>query len=154
MQVMDHTLGAVVRSNVVLIRHELVRNLLKKRIELAAILWRDTLIDAAVFREWMVGMGRRDAQARVAHLFCEMVTRMVVIGLADTHKCDFPVTQLDIADALGLTDEHVNRVLKELREQGVVEFRRGTITVLDWEALQEAGEFDPTYLHLRTDRAA
>ena len=152
--VMDHTLAAVVRSNIVLIRHEAVRNLLKRRVELAALLWRDTLIDASIFREWMTGIGRRDAKARIAHLFCEMVTRMNAVGLSDTHLCDLPITQLDVADALGLTDVHVNRVLKELREHGIVEFRHGLITVLDWEALQDAGEFDPAYLHLKTARAA
>ena len=154
MDVMDHTLAAVVRSNIVLIRHEAVRNLLKRRVQLAALLWRDTLIDASIFREWMTGIGRRDAKTRIAHLFCEMVTRMNAVGLSDAHLCDLPITQLDVADALGLTDVHVNRVLKELREHGIVEFRHGLITVLDWEALQDAGEFDPAYLHLKTARAA
>jgi len=151
---MDHSLGAVVRSNVVLIRHEVVRSLLKRRPELAAILWRDTLIDASVFREWMTGIGRRSSHARIAHLFCEMVTRMRAVGLSDSRECNLPLTHQDVADSLGLTDVHVCRVLKDLREGGVVDFRRGVITVLNWEGLQTAGEFDPAYLHLRTDRAA
>jgi len=154
MQSMDHSLGAVVRSHVVLIRHEVVRNLLKRCPGIGFLFWRDTLIDASVFREWMTSIGRRDAQSRIAHLFCEMVTRMRAVGLADTHHCDLPITQLDVADALGLTDIHVCRVLKNLREQNIVEFRHGVITVLDWEGLQEAGEFDPAYLHLKTERVA
>jgi CRP-like cAMP-binding protein len=153
-QTMDHTLGAVVRSSVVLIRHEVVRNLLANRIELAAILWRDTLIDASVFREWMMGIGRRTSHARIAHLFCEIVTRMHAVGLANSRECSLPITHLDVADALGLTDVHVCRILKDLREDGLVEFRRGVVNVLNWEGLQEAGEFDSAYLHLRTDRVA
>src|SRR4051794_12737265 len=99
----------------------------------------------------MTGIGRRDAHARIAHLFCEMVTRLTAVGLANTSECDFPLSQLDIADALGLTDVHVCRVLKDLRKQGLVEFRRGVINVLDWERLKEVDEFDPAYLHFRTD---
>jgi CRP-like cAMP-binding protein len=116
---------------------------------IADALWRDTLIDAAVFREWIVGLGRRDALTRIAHLFCEMLVRLKSVGLAEGNACDLPMTQAEIGDALGLSTVHVNRILRSLRAAGLIELRAGTLTVKDWEGLQSAGVFDATYLHLK-----
>ena len=109
-------------------------------------LWQDTLVDAAVFREWVVNVGRRPAHARIAHLLCEMVMRMRVAGLAQGHP-SLPITAADLADATGLSVVHVNRVLQELRTKRLVESRGETLAVLDWDGLKHAGGFDPDYLH-------
>jgi CRP-like cAMP-binding protein len=111
-------------------------------------MWRDTLIDAAVFREWMIGIGRRSAYTRIAHVLCELMVKMRAVGLANGYQCDLPITQTELGDALGLSTVHVNRSLQELRGDGLIEWRSGTLTALNWEGLKQAGEFDPTYLHL------
>ncbi len=111
-------------------------------------LWRTSQMELAIAREWMVGMGRRSAYSRIAHLFCEMIVRLGSVGLVSGYRCTFPVTQQHLSDALGLSAVHTNRTLQALRREGLLSFQAGELTVLDWPALQEAGEFDHTYLHL------
>jgi CRP-like cAMP-binding protein len=149
---MDHTLAALTASTVALIPHTVVLDFLRLHPEIAALCWRHTLIDAAVFREWMLGIGRRSAYERIAHVFCELFARTRALGLARDDTCDMPVTQADIADALGLSAVHVNRTLQELRADGLVELRNGVLEIENWDGLQRAGEFDPAYLHLKTGR--
>ena len=110
--VMDHTLSTIGTSNVGFISHDSIRLLVRDHPRLGAILWRETLIDSAIFREWLAAVGRRNAQARVAHLLCEIVTRMEVVGLAPDRCVQIPITQGAIADALGLTAVHINRVVQ------------------------------------------
>jgi CRP-like cAMP-binding protein len=151
--IMDHSLATLVDSRVALITHENVRKLVRAHPRIGDIFWRDTLIDAAVFREWMAGIGRRHAYARIAHLFCELFLRMRVVGLTNGDAFPMPITQAEIGDALGLSTVHVNRTLQELRRDRIIATRDGMLVVESWEALQEAGEFDPTYLHLRKEAA-
>ncbi len=116
--------------------------------------WRDTLIDAAVFREWMAGIGRRSAYARIAHLLCEMFLKLKVVRLTTDYSCTFPITQTEVGDALGLSTVHVNRSLQSLRADRLIASQaNGKLTILDWEGLKEAGEFDPTYLHIQKQAA-
>ena len=154
LRVMDHSLGTLVPSKLAFIPHEPLRELTRQYPGIAGAFWRDTLIDAAIFREWMVGLGRRSALQRIAHLLCEMAVRIAAVGLADKHVYDLPVTQAELGDALGLSTVHVNRVLQQLRGSGLFTFRGSTVTVCDWNGLKVAGEFDPTYLHLERDVAA
>ena len=149
LRVMDHSLGTLVRSKLAFIPHENLRDLARRFPGIAIAFWRDTLIDSAIFREWMVGLGRRSAFQRIAHLLCEMAMRFKAVGLADEHVYDLPVTQAELGDALGLSTVHINRVLQELRQAGLITFRGSTVSVLDWTGLKVAGEFDPTYLHQR-----
>jgi CRP-like cAMP-binding protein len=151
---MDHTLAAVAPSTIILLPHPLVRAFFDRHPDIAALCWRDTLIDAAIFREWMVGLGRRDAYSRMARFFCEIFVKMRVVGLADGNSCDLPLTQTDLADSLGLSSVHVNRTLQELRAAGLADLRRGTLSVENWAGLQEAGEFDAGYLHLQPEHGA
>lgn len=144
----DHNLGTLTQATVAFIPHEALRALVNRYPNLAATLWRDSLIDAAIFRAWIVGLGRRTAFQRIAHLFCELYVKLQVVGLAGEHRCPVPLTQADLADALGLSTVHVNRVLQTLRSQGLITFRSSILVVEAWDALCEAGEFDPAYLHL------
>lgn len=147
-EVMDHGIGAVAPSTVGYIPHDAIRDLIRRYPAIAATFWRDTLIDAAVFRQWMMGIGRRSAHGRIAHLLCELTTRFRAIGAAADYSLDLPITQVDIADSLGLTPVHVNRVLQELRRDDLIELRRGHLRIKNWDRLSEVAEFDPTYLHL------
>src|SRR3954465_11532867 len=110
LHVMDHDLTTLSRSTLGFISHDAIRVLTRERPRVADALWRETLIDAAVFREWIVNVGRRPAVVRLAHLLAEIGTRLQCMGLATDDRFELPMTQLDIADALGLTPVHVNRV--------------------------------------------
>lgn len=149
LHVMDHSVGTLVPSRVAFIPHPDIQDLCLNYPNLAAAFWRDTLIDAAIFREWMAGIGRRSAYQRIAHLFCEMEVRSRAVGLSTDHTFEMPVTQEEIGDALGLSTVHVNRVLKALREDGLLTFKATTVSIQDWANLKEVGEFDPAYLHVR-----
>jgi len=103
----------------------------------------------------MVSIGRRDAYARIAHILCEMLVRMRAVGLVgEDHTCEFPISQGKIADAQGLSAVHVNRVLQELRADNLITLKGGILTVLDWDGLKKAGQFDATYLHLQNQKLA
>ncbi len=146
--VMDHSLAAMVPSRLAFIQHEDLRTLMRSHPRLGDLFWRHTLIDAAIFRQWIVGLGRRDAYARVAHLLCELLVRLRAVELAEDDAFTLPVTQAELGDAFGLSTVHVNRVLQELRSDGLITLKGGSLKVLDWEGLQAAAEFNPTYLHL------
>jgi CRP-like cAMP-binding protein len=148
LKILDHSIAAVgVPAMLAFIQHQDLHDITRQHPGIAAALWRETLIDAAIFREWMVGLGRRAADQRFAHLVCEMALRMKAVGLADHQTYDFPVTQSDLGDALGLSTVHVNRVLQEIRKKGLLEFKGSRITIRDWKGLEELGQFDPIYLH-------
>lgn len=154
LQVMDHSVATLVASKVAFIPHEILRALMREHPRIGDVFWRDTLIEAAAFREWMAGIGRRSAYARIAHLLCEMFVRLKAVGLTNGNSCEMPITQAELGDALGLSTVHVNRTLQELRANRLVTSRTNArITIEDWEGLKEAGEFDPTYLHLRKEVA-
>ena len=152
--IMDHSLATLTNTTVAFIPHESMRELAAQHPNISALLWRDTLVDAAIFRAWMVGMGRRSAYEQVAHLFCELYLKLQAVGLAGDYRCPLPITQVDMADALGLTNVHVNRVLKEMRGKTLITLRGSTLVIEAWDDLQQAAEFDPTYLHLAKRLAA
>jgi CRP-like cAMP-binding protein len=145
---MDHSVAALTPCEVAVVPHQRLLTIFHHHPRLALAFWRASLIDAAVFREWMLGMGRRSAYARIAHLFCEVLVRLETAGLVEKGCASFPVTQQHLSDALGLSAVHTNRVLQQLRGQGLLSFNWGELTVMDWPGLQAAGEFDPAYLHL------
>ena len=110
-------------------------------------MWLDTLLDASIFREWVVNVGRRDARARISHLLCELIVRLQNIGAGRQGAYDFPLTQEQIADCTGLTAVHTNRTLQSLRKEGLIQLSAKSLSVLDWERLREAADFDELYLH-------
>jgi CRP-like cAMP-binding protein len=151
LHVMDHDLTTLSRCTVGLIPHDALRTLTRERPTVAEALWRETLIDAAVFREWIVNVGRRAAVVRLAHLLAEIGTRLQAMDLAPGDRFELPMTQLDIADALGLTPVHVNRVVQELRREGLLELRKHSVSLPDLPRLKELGDFDDLYLHQSVD---
>ncbi len=147
LKTMDHDLTTLSNCRAGFISHETIRSLTRQRPNIADALWRETLVDAAVFREWIVNVGRRSASQRMAHLVMELRERLKVVGLSTDARFELPMSQHDIADALGLTPVHVNRVIMALRRDGVLEFRRHVVALGDAERLIELGEFDDLYLH-------
>jgi CRP-like cAMP-binding protein len=120
----------------------------------AEALWRVSLIEAAIFREWMVGMGQRSAYTRIAHLLCEIFVRLKAAGQAQGDRCPFPATQGHLSDSLGLSVVHTNRILQALRRDGLIVLEGHELTILDWPRLAKTAEFDPDYLHIGEKAAA
>jgi CRP-like cAMP-binding protein len=147
LHILDHSVATMKPATVAFIPHESLRKLAADFPRIGTLLWRDTLIEAAIFRQWMVGMGRRSAFERIAHLFCELYLKLQAVGLAKNYSCPLPTTQVDLADALGLTSVHINRVLKEMRGQSLITLRSSTLVIKAWDELLRIAEFDPTYLH-------
>jgi CRP-like cAMP-binding protein len=154
LDVLDTSLGTLTPAKVAFIRHEAINEVCERHFNIARALWRQTLIDAAIFREWVVNVGRRDALNALSHIMCEFVVRMRAMGLAEDHQCELPMTQAELGDAMGISTVHVNRTLQELRALGLIRLTGARLTVLDWDRLKEIGEFDPAYLHLRNKAAA
>jgi CRP-like cAMP-binding protein len=145
---LDHNVGAMTAVRVAMVPHDALRGITETHPHLGRMLWFSTLLDASIHREKILSIGRRSALARIAHMFCELLVRLRIAGLASETGYALPLTQADLADATGLTSVQVNRMLKKLRDENLLTFRGGTVTIGDWEQLQRIAEFDPTYLHL------
>src|SRR5262249_34990161 len=143
----DHDFATLTPATVGLISHAVLRQLFRERVRVAEALWRETLIDAAMFREWIVNVGQRPGPAKLAHLLLELKHRLALVGRTGGNSFELPLNQQELADCLGITSVHVSRVMKELRERGLVDFQRQRVLVRDEEGLAELGDFDPLYLH-------
>jgi len=148
LDVLDFSICTITPCVIGFIQHDALHALCERHPRITSAFWRETLIDAAVFREWIVN-ARREAYSAMAHLLCELVVRLRAVGLADASSCELRITQSEFSDALGISTVHTNRVLQELRAAGLIALKERTLSVLDWEGLTSAGDFDPTYLHLR-----
>ena len=154
LEVLDNSVATISPCRVGFIQHEALRDLCNRYPRITAAFWRETLIDASIFREWIMNIRRREARGRMAHVLCEMVVRSRAVGLARDHSCDLPLTQTELGDALGISTVHVNRCLQELRGARLIRWSGTLLTVVDWEALKQVADFDPTYLHLEREQAA
>ena len=144
---MDHDLIAVAPSTLGFISHTSMRALTRANPNVAEVLWRDTLIDSAIFREWIVNVGQRPAVNRLAHTVVELRRRLAVAGREAGDTFEMPLTQEQISEALGITPVHANRIIRQLRDDGIVDISRGRVTVLDEAKLAELAQFDDRYLH-------
>ena len=140
-------LQALSPATILRVPHHAVRAIAAAFPAIAEALWRDCTVDAAVLAQWVVNIGRRDARSRIAHLLCEVATRLGAAPAEGEIVFPFPVTQTQLADVTALTPVHVNRTLQCLRREGLADVRR-EVRIFDWEALVEAGDFDPDYLQL------
>ena len=151
----DHSVEALVRSEIAMIPREAVIALAFERPNVGYAMWYDTLVDGSVFREWIANVGRRDARTAMAHLLCELALRLKVAGLGQQTDYELPLTQEQLADALGLTAVHVNRTIKVLEADKLISRATSrSIIIGDWKKLAEAGDFSSNYLHLRDDEPA
>jgi CRP-like cAMP-binding protein len=144
----DHNVQVITDCTVARIPAEALRDLARARPNVATALWRDTLVDASIFREWVLNVGQRDARARIAHMLCEFAFRRSVAGLGEVDRFELPMTQEQIADATGMTPVHVNRMLGAMRADGLISRDKRQIEISDWAELKRAAGFDPAYLHL------
>ena len=144
--VLDISIAALSNCRLAMVSHEALHRLSREHPRVGDALWRGTLIDAAIGREWLTSMGQRTAVVRIAHFLCEFFTRMSAVGLATDFSCEVPLTQSMFGETTGMSAVHVNRSLQELRARNLIHFEDGVLNALDWEGLKSAGDFDPTYL--------
>ncbi|SFE91729.1 Crp/Fnr family transcriptional regulator [Methylobacterium sp. yr596] len=143
---MDHAVGTLTPCCVVDIPPLTMRNLLDNHPGIARALRIAALAEAATARQWLVNLGRRPCEQRLAHVLCEMLVRLRSVGLASAAEYRFPLTQIDLADATGMTSVHVNRSLQALRARGLIEGQGRSIVIRDVAALEAVADFDPGYL--------
>lgn len=152
---MDHSIATLTAARVAEISRQTLHEITAGHSRITQALWWETLVEVAVQRERTVSLGQRSATERLAHLLCELYLRLEAVGLTDGGTCDLPVTQADLADALGLSTVHVNRTLQELRGNGLIRLRGRELAIPDFPGLQNVAMFNPNYLHVqRRDRVA
>lgn len=152
LKVLEHDVATMTASTVAIIPHAGLEVVLSEFPAMNRKLWFATLIDAAIHRAWLFRMGRLDAVGKVAHFLCETNARMVSAGLGDGRRFALDLTQADLAEICGLTTVHINRVLRQLRDEGLCVFRASVVELLDAERLSRRGQFDDGYLY--NERAA
>lgn len=147
MRHLDHDVATLTPVRVALAGHDGLERIVAGHPRLTRLLWFSTLLDAAMHREWVFRLGRLEADGRVAHLFCELHARLTMVDLVRDGRFRFPVTQIDLAESVGITPVHLNRVLRSLRERGLMTFRSGDVHIQDLDALATLADFDPGYLY-------
>ena len=145
---LDHDIMTFTQCRVALVPHERLSELTETWPHPARLYWFNTNLDAAIHREWTLSLGRRSAIARLAHLLCELNIRLEITGLTNNNSYDFPLTQTELAECLGVTSVHVNRTLQELRRKGLVDLQNRRLTINDLPALKAIAQFDHDYLYL------
>lgn len=145
---LEHDVISLTQCRVALVPHERLTAITEQFPHLTRLYWLTTNMDAAIHREWTVSLGRRSALERMAHLFCELLVRLEIVGLTDGNSYEFPLTQHELSECLGLTPVHVNRTLQELRRRQLIELENRRVTILDVDRLRTLAEFDPSYLYL------
>jgi CRP-like cAMP-binding protein len=147
----DYSITTVGPAVVAFVPHAALKEAADESAALTQAFWRETLMQAAISQEWIVNLGRRDAFARIAHIVCELTVRLQASGLARDFSFAMPLTQMDVADACGISNVHANRVIQELRHMGLVDWDSRRLKIRDWSSLTRVADFNDDYLHHRAD---
>ena len=151
----DHSVQMLTAGSIAMIARDEIERIAFERPAIGKAMWIDTLVDGSIFREWVANVGRRDARTRIAHLLCELSLRLKIAGLGQQNNYEMPLSQEQLADAAGLTPVHVNRSIKNLEAQGLIERSSPrSITIGDWRKLADFGDFNSHYLHLKDGEPA
>lgn len=145
---MDHSVGTLTGITYREISAPDFTALLESSGRISKALWWSELVKISIQREWTLNLGQRDAYERMAHLFCELVVRLQMVGLSKNGEMFLPLTQHDLAEATGMTPVHANRTLQRMRANGLIELSQQQLSILDPAGLSEAAKFNPNYLHL------
>lgn len=146
---MDHSVCAIDKALVVMIPHEALLKLFIDQPEIALAVWRETLVDASIFRQAITNNSSRPLQQRLAHFFCEHYYRAKIANLLRDNICRLPLTQTQLADTLGSSLPSISRALIKLRKTKTMEFKNGHLQVKNWDRLAEIADFNPAYLHMK-----
>ena len=142
----DHTISTLGPAVLAFVPHAALWEVLDQSPRLAQAFWRETLVQACIFQEWVVNLGRRDASARLAHILCELTARLQAVGIARDLSFSIPWTQTDVADACGISSVHANRVIQDFRHLGLLEWESRRLKIRDWDALVRVADFSDDYL--------
>ena len=153
LDVSDHSLQMLTRAEVAFVTMRDLQTLARERPAVGHAILVKILVEASIFREWVLNVGRRDSRTRIVHLLCELGVRLDVEGLAENYGYELPMTQEQLADAVGLTSVHVNRTLKALEGEGLIVRSKRSISFPDWKRLRLTGDFNQRYLHLEPQRS-
>ena len=145
---MDHGVMALSPCRVALVDHSEMKRITEQAPHLSRLLWLGTVVDAAIHRERIVAMGRKSGKAQLSHLICELYVRLQVVKRTTGLSFNFPISQIELADVMGVSVVHLNRTIQGLRRDGLLTWANRTVTIENWDRLQELAEFDPTYLSL------
>lgn len=148
LKTMDHGVVALSPCRVAFCEHQSLQAITQAYPHLTRMLWLSTVVDGAIHREWIVAMGRRSKRGHLAHVLCELFVRLRSVQRVVGASFSFPLSQSGMADVLGLSVVHMNCVIQSLRREKLISWVGHTVTILDWERLQEVAEFDPTYLSM------
>jgi CRP-like cAMP-binding protein len=153
LDVSDHSVQMLTRAEVAFVPRGDLQALARSRSGVGHAILVKILVEASVFREWVLNVGRRDSRARLAHLLCELAVRLDAEGLAQEYGYELPMTQEQLADAVGLTPVHVNRTLKALEAEGLITRTRRNISFPNWQQMRRVGDFNQRYLHLEPQKS-
>jgi CRP-like cAMP-binding protein len=145
---MEHDLWSIGASTVAFVSHSFLAGTLMESPALMRAFWRETLIDAAIYREGVGSLGSRRSLPRLAHLICELAARLEIVGLLEKDSFEFPFTQQNLADACGISVVHVNRIIQALRQQGLIAWEGRAMRLLKRRELEVLAELNPDYLHI------
>lgn len=145
----DHNIQMLTRGTVAEIPRQAIEDLVLSNPNVGRAILIFTLVEASIFREWVLNIGRRDARTRIAHLLCEFAYRLTALGILPDGPYELPMTQEQLADATGLTAVHVNRVLQGLQRDGLIERDRRIIRFPSWARMRDVADFNSRYLHTR-----
>jgi len=148
LKVLDHDVATMTAVSVAIVPHSQLEEIERDYPKLTRKLWFSTLIDAAIHRAWLFRLGRLDGVGRVAHFLCETNVRLMSAGLSDGRRFVLGLTQADLAEICGLTTVHVNRVMRQLRQEGLCVLRSSVAEILDPQRLAARAQFDPAYLYI------
>lgn len=151
---LDHDVGALTDVSVAVFPHMSLEHIQQHDPELTRRLWFLTMLDAAMHRQWIYRLASLNAMQRVAHFLCEINARLLATGASDGREFALPMTQSDLGEVCGLTNVHISRVLRELREKGLCHVKSSRVQILDLKGLTEQAFFEPGYLYLNPQIAA
>ena len=154
LNVADHSVQMLTRGHVALIPRADIQKIAKHSAAIGHAILVNILVDASIFREWLLNVGRRDAKSRLAHVLCELAVRLDAHGLADDMGYHLPMTQAELADALGLTPVHLNRVIRSLEVDGLINRSKRDVSFPDWERMRDIADFNDRYLHLAVQKSS
>lgn len=148
---MDHSIRALTALKLTKFSTDEMINIMENHPRLARAFFWSTLVDEATLREWLVNMGTRTCELRVAHVLCELLLRSRMAGLSHDDSFDFPLTQVELGESMGISQVHTNRVLQKLRHEGLISMEGRRVVIHDWKRMKAFSQFDPTYLHSKLD---
>ena len=154
LNVADHSVQMLTRGHVALVPRAEIQKVVRSSAAIGHAILLNILVDASIFREWILNVGRRDAKSRLAHVLCELAVRLDVHGLAEDMGYHLPMTQAELADALGLTPVHLNRVIRSLEADGLIKRSKREISFPDWDRMRDIADFNDRYLHLAVQKSS